>query len=144
MPRVEISDGGRAGSITYREGLHTIGFSWEFALSPALAIINGPNAREWDRLGGWASGRQEEIFQHVAGEVIRQKAGGHTADIDLEDGTITILEPARPEGAKGRGSSPCGPLDAVGELGEADRLTRWGSLARATSRRSSTSSSATA
>jgi hypothetical protein len=120
MPRVEITDGGRAGSITYREGLHTVPFSWEFAISPALAIINGPTAREWERLGGWAAGRQEEIFQHVAGEVIRQKASGHTVDLDLEAGTITVLESAPPKGRKPRGSAPGGPLDAVGELAESE------------------------
>ncbi|HZW91299.1 MAG TPA: hypothetical protein VFF12_19625 [Myxococcaceae bacterium] len=120
MPRVDISDGGRAGSITYREGLHTVTFSWEFALSPALAVINGPTAREWDQLGGWAAGRQEEIFEHVADEVIRQKASGHTADLDLEAGTITVLESAPPPGRKPRGSSPGGPLDAVGELAESE------------------------
>ena len=118
MPRVEITDGGRAGSITYREGLHTLQFDWEFALSPALVIINGPTASEWERLGDWATGRQEEIFQHVAGEVIRQKASGHGADIDLPAGTITILEGRR------RGSSPRGPLDARGEL--LDLLLREG------------------
>ena len=120
MPRVEISDGGRAGSITSRDGLQTVSFSWEFALSPALAIINGPTAREWCRLGAWAAGRQEEIFQHVAGEVIRQKARGHTADLDLEAGTITVLESAPPDGRRRRGNSPGGPLDAVGELAESE------------------------
>ena len=117
IPRVEISNGGRAGSITYREDLHTLRFDWEFALSPALVIINGPTASEWDRLGDWAAGRQEEIFQHVAGEVIRQKASGHGADIDLPAGTITILEGRR------RGSPPRRPLDAAGELqGELEEL----------------------
>ena len=121
MPRVDISDGGRAGSITYQEGLHTIDFSWEFAVSPALAVINGPTAREWDRLGGWASGRQEEIFQHVAGEVIRHKASGHTADIDLVAGTITVLESSRREERKRRGSSSRGPVDVLGgELAEGE------------------------
>src|SRR5215470_16751117 len=119
MPRVDISDGGRAGSITYREGLHTVSFSWEFALSPALAVINGPTAREWARLGEWAAGRQEEIFQHVAGEVIRQKAKDHDADIDLAAGTITVLERARRERGK-RGASPAS-RDVLGaELAEGD------------------------
>ena len=117
MPRVDISNGGRAGTITYCEGLHTVSFDWEFAMSPALAVITGPDSRAWDRLGGWASGRQEEIFDHVAREVIRQKAAGHTPEIDLAAGTITVLEQARTgTGARHRGSSPRGPLDAVGEL----------------------------
>lgn len=121
MPRVDISDGGRAGTITYREGLHSVSFDWEFSMSPALAVITGPDSRAWDRLGGWAAGRQEEIFAHVADEVIRRKATGHTPEIDLAAGTITILEqPRTGAGARPRGSSPRGPLDAVGELPEAD------------------------
>jgi hypothetical protein len=121
MPRVDISNGGRAGTITYREGLHSISFDWEFAMSPALAIVTGPDSRAWDALGGWAAGRQEEIFEHVAREVIRQKAAGHSPEIDLAAGTITVLEPARSgTGERRRGSSPRGPLDALGELAEAD------------------------
>ena len=123
MPRVEISDGGRAGTITYREGLHTATFDWEFALSPAQAILTGPSARDWARLCPWAVGRQEEIFEHVAREVIRQKADECTPEIDLAAGTITLLEPRCPaKGRKRRGSSPRGPLDAVGELAE-DEVT---------------------
>ena len=121
MQRVEISDGGRAGTVTYREGLHTVSFDWEFAMSPALAVITGPAAHAWDRLGRWAAGRQAEIFQHVAREVIRQKARGHTPDVDLAAGTITLLEPAPgAEGTRRLGSSPRGPLDPLGELAEAD------------------------
>jgi len=120
MPRVEISDGGRAGSITYREGLHSASFDWEFALSPALAIITGPAGRDWDRACPWARGRQAEIFEHVAGEVIRQKASGCRPEIDLDAGIITLLEPPQAPGRKPRGSAPGGPLDAVGELGEGE------------------------
>ena len=119
MARVEISDGGRAGNITYREGPHTASFYWEFAISPALAILTGTPARDWDRLCPWAAGRQEEIFEHVAHEVIRQKAPGCRPEIDLATGTITLREPrSTAKGRKRRGSSPRGPLDAVGELAE--------------------------
>ncbi len=121
MPRVEISDGGRAGSVTYCEGVHSADFYWEFALSPALAIITGPKAGEWERACPWATGRQAEVFAHVAGEVVRQKAPGTTPEIDLAAGTITLLEPTRTPGRKRRGKSPAGPLDAVGEL-EDDEL----------------------
>jgi hypothetical protein len=123
MPRVDISDGGRAGTITYREGLHSASFDWEFALSPALAIITGPAARDWDRACSWAHGRQAEIFELVASEVVRQKASACTPEIDLDAGTITLLEPPTPAGRKPRGAAPGGPLDAVGELGE-DELER--------------------
>ncbi|HEY1906658.1 MAG TPA: hypothetical protein VGG91_11490 [Myxococcaceae bacterium] len=116
MPRVEISDGGRAGTITYREGLDSTSFDWEFAMSPALAVITGPAGRDWDRACPWARGRQAEIFDHVAGEVIRQKASGCTPEIDLDAGTITLLEARR--GATSR--KPRGPLDPLGELAEGE------------------------
>ena len=55
---VEISNGGRAGSVTYREGRHSVSLDWEFALSPALAVISGPSSRDWDRTVLWAAGWQ--------------------------------------------------------------------------------------
>ena len=124
MPRVDIENGGRAGSLSYREGLHSASFDWEFAMSPALAIITGPASRDWDRLCPWAAGRQGEVFEHVASEVVRQKAAGCTPEIDLAAGTITLLEPEPAPGRKPRGSSPRGALDAVGELsdGEVEQL----------------------
>jgi hypothetical protein len=121
MPRVGITDGGRAGSITYSEGFHSAEFYWEFALSPALAIITGPKAGDWDRACPWAAGRQAEVFAQVADEVVRQKAPGCTPEIDLVAGTITLLEARTAPGRKRRGTSPKGPLDAVGEL-ENDEL----------------------
>ena len=120
MPRVDISDGGRAGSITYREALHSASFDWEFALSPALAMITGPKARDWDRLCPWAAGRQEEVFAYVASEVIRQKAAGCTPEIDLDAGVITLLEArATGRGQRRPGSSRV-PLDPLGELGDVE------------------------
>ncbi len=113
MARVDISDGGRAGSITYRAGRHTASFDWEFALSPALAVITGPRASEWDRVCPWAGGRQAEIFDQVAQEVIRQKAPGHRHELDLAAGVITILES---DGTR----SVASPLDPVAALGPAD------------------------
>lgn len=123
MPRVDIGNGGRGGSITYGEGQHTASLYWEFALSPALAIVTGPRASEWDGACPWAAGRQAEIFEHVAVEVVRQKVPGSRYEIDLDSGTITILEPRRRvKGRKRRGSSPRGPLDAVGELADDELL----------------------
>ena len=119
-PRVEISDGGRAGSITYREGRHTAAFDWEFALSPALAIITGPRASEWDRSCPWAVGRQAEIFEHVASEVVRQKASGCRPEIDLAAGVITILQPSGGARARRRGKKRVSPLDPAAALGDAE------------------------
>lgn len=93
-PTVEISNSGRGGSIYYREDNNTAVFDWEFAASPALALIFGPNAEVWDRRYPWAAGRQAEIYRFVGEEAIRQKASGYKLEIELDSGTITIISAA--------------------------------------------------
>jgi hypothetical protein len=89
---VEISTSGRGGSIVYREAGNTAGFDWEFALSPALALIMGAKAEHWDRRYPWAAGRQAEIYARVAADVVRQQSPGSLFDCDLASGIITIFE----------------------------------------------------
>ena len=115
-PRVEIQDGGRAGSISYHEGLHTASFSWEFASPPALAFISGPKASEWERACPWARDRQAEIYAHVAREVVRQKAPDCRFEIDLPGGVITVIQrqTAAPSSTKRR-TSVADPLAAIPE-----------------------------
>ena len=115
-PQVEISNGGRAGSVTYREGRHSVSLDWEFALSPALAIISGPSSRDWDRTCPWAAGRQAEILEHVASEVVRQKASGCGYEIDLPSGVITVLERTAATRGTPSGRKRTPTLDSVSEL----------------------------
>jgi hypothetical protein len=114
-PRVQISDGGRAGEITYHEGLRTASFSWEFGGSPALAVISGPTSREWDRACPWATGRQAEVYQHVAAEVVRQKAPGCRFEVDLAAGAITLFEREAPGRPGRRGKKSSDPLAGIPE-----------------------------
>ena len=116
-PRVEIQDGGRAGSISYHEGRHTASFYWEFASPPALAFISGSKASEWERACPWARGRQAEIYEHVAGEVVRQKAPGCRFEIDLTEGVITLSHREEPGQSSKRRASAADPL---AEIPEAD------------------------
>src|SRR5690242_19538253 len=90
-PKVEISDSGRGGSIYYREGENTITFGWEFALPPALTLIFGTEAKHWEQQYPWAAGRQKEIFEFVAEEVVRQKAPGCGYESEPATGSLTIL-----------------------------------------------------
>jgi len=92
---VEITTSGRGGSITYREGAHTIGFDWEFAMDPALALIWGPQEADWDAACPWAPGRQKSIYEYVGAEVVRQKAPGGRFEYDLERGELTIYSSNR-------------------------------------------------
>lgn len=89
---VEITQSGRGGSIYFREGLNTVAFDWEFALSPVLAEIWGTKAKSWDGTHPWAAGRQEEIFEFVAKEVVRQKTDNCAYSMDLYEGTITVFQ----------------------------------------------------
>jgi hypothetical protein len=87
---VEITTSGPGGSITYHEPPHSLRFSWEFAMSPALALIFGPSLTAWPQAAPWAAGRYEEIVTAVAREVVRQKAPGRGFSIDAETGVIEI------------------------------------------------------
>jgi hypothetical protein len=91
MPESEvtISEKFRGGSISYREGDKEIPFEWEFGGS-VLALIWGTKRLDWDRCYPWATGRQPDIYDFIAKEVIRQKAPSSKSEIDLASGTITI------------------------------------------------------
>lgn len=88
---VEITTSGPGGSILYHEPPHSLRFSWEFALSPALALIFGPSRASWAQAAPWAAAdRYEEIFAAVAREVVRQKAPGRQFSVDADTGIIEI------------------------------------------------------
>jgi hypothetical protein len=90
-PTVEITTVGRGGYIFYRDSGHTINFDWEFALPPSLALIFGTSRQHWDNNYPWASGKQAEIYEHVAEEIVRQRAPGCGFKVDLDTGTVTIM-----------------------------------------------------
>lgn len=92
MPHSEviISQRFRGGTVSYREGDHEVPFDFEFCGRDAV-IIWGTKKPCWDVCHPWAAGRQSEIYDFVAKEVIRQKAPTSNFKIDLESGTMTIL-----------------------------------------------------
>jgi hypothetical protein len=87
---VTISQKFRGGSIFYREGDKEVPFEWEFGGS-VVALIWGTKGQDWDRCHPWAAGRQPEVYDFVAKEVIRQKAPTSNFEIDLTAGMITVL-----------------------------------------------------
>jgi hypothetical protein len=89
-PRVIITEEGRSGSVIYEEDGRRITGWWEFAGGDAIALVNMGGATEWRNGHSWAVERRTDILRIVAGEVVRQKAGGCKADIDEEGGWITI------------------------------------------------------
>lgn len=88
--RVTITEQGRSGSVIYEEEGRRITGWWEFGGGDALALVHLGGLPEWERAHPWAVPHREAILQLVAGEVVRQKAAGCTADIDAETGWITL------------------------------------------------------
>ena len=99
-PVVDIDISGRGGGMTYREGEHTVSFSWEFGMAPEIVLIWGPTRAGWDSQYPWAVGRQSAIYDFVGAEVVRQKVPDGAFESDLDQGFLTILNET---GARARG-----------------------------------------
>lgn len=91
VPKVEISQSGRGGTIYYAEGGSRLSFDWEFSMTGTTIFV--PTPEQWD---GWcessgfpeAKGRRDEILSFVAVETIRQKTSG--ANYELRENWIEI------------------------------------------------------
>jgi hypothetical protein len=112
-PVVDITTTGRGGGITYREREQEIPFDWEFAMSPAVALVWGPPRDEWDTRYPWAAGRQASIYEFVGAEVVRQKAPDGGFEYDLALGHLTILNAT---GARAQGHAAKRAAAAADEL----------------------------
>ncbi|HEY4366185.1 MAG TPA: hypothetical protein VGN07_03055 [Steroidobacteraceae bacterium] len=92
---VVINSSGAGGSIEYREGDNVVGFGWEFAMPPTIALIFGPSALAWKHQAPWAADHRAEIFDNVGREVVRQRAPQGEFVADLERGIIEIYSRKR-------------------------------------------------
>ena len=86
---VHVITHGRDGEILYIEKGNTCRFYWEFLGGDAVVGVTFPKKDKWDTAIPWAAGRQDEIMQKVAREVVRKKAPGHK--IRWADGSFEIL-----------------------------------------------------
>lgn len=92
VPKVEISQSGRGGTIYYAEGDSRLSFDWEFSMTGTTIFV--PTPGQWDRwcdASGFAEakGRRDEILPFVAVETTRQKTSG--ARFEISDNWIEIL-----------------------------------------------------
>jgi hypothetical protein len=87
---VTITERGREGHITYREGLREVSGYHEFGGGDVVAIVSMGSVDEWRARHGWAVDRRAEILRHVAAEVIRQRAPSCSAQIDEARGDILL------------------------------------------------------
>jgi hypothetical protein len=79
--QITITESGRSGSISYREGTLELHFDWEFG-GTCLAVITGESLRRLRDTGGLSAEQAREILEFVAQQAVAQKAPGHPFDID--------------------------------------------------------------
>ncbi len=90
--QVEITQAGRGGTITYREGRgRRLAFGWEFSTVGVDIFI--PTPEQWEALAGrprkgWLRGRRQEILARVVEDILRQKAPN--AAVKIEDSWIEL------------------------------------------------------
>lgn len=81
-----------SGYVSYREGLRSISFYWEFGGGDIVAIVWIGEDSVWERQHAWAVARKREILGRVAREIVRQRAPTCVADIDEAGGYIYVRE----------------------------------------------------
>ncbi len=106
MRKVNITQEGRSGAVTYEEDQGRITGWWEFAGGDALALISMGSASEWRHGHPWAVDHRAGILRFVADEVIRQKAPGCYAVIEEESGMITLYQGPAPAGRTAASETP--------------------------------------
>lgn len=81
-PRIEVSQSGRSGHVTYVEGLHRASFYFEFGGGDCIAWLSVPGADDWVRETGLAVDRRDDVLRFVAERVHRDHAGGRRWTIE--------------------------------------------------------------
>ena len=89
---VIVAQGGRGGTVHYREADGCIPMSWEFGGNDVVAIIYFEKDAIWRGQYPWAAGRRSEIVRRVADEMVRQKAPRCEAEIDEQSGWINLRQ----------------------------------------------------
>ena len=99
--QVDITENGRAGTVTYRDGAGTLSFYWEFGGGDVVAIIQVNDAAAWSAGRSWTAGERAGILRFVADEVIHRKAPGCRAEIDDGKGGILLRQVGTPPPLRG-------------------------------------------
>ena len=80
-PRLEYSQDGRGGTVTYIAGTTKINFDWEFAGGAGVAIIFIPEEKFWLAHTHTPVSARNSILTFVAKQVIGDKAPGCVYEI---------------------------------------------------------------
>lgn len=120
-PSVTITESGREGAVTYREGSRGITGYQEFGGASVVAIVSMGSVEDWRSRHPWALDRRMQILQYIADEVIRQKAPGCSADINEASGDIVL----RKAGASAAGLVRAARSSGAGVGAGADADAHW-------------------
>jgi hypothetical protein len=123
-PEVTIAESGRESSITYREGSRAITGYQEFGGANVVAIVSMGSVDDWRARHAWAVDRRAQILRYVAGEVIRQRAPGCSAEINDASGDIVLRKAGSAVDAM-RVAAPSGVTTATAARDDASWVFRF-------------------
>ena len=92
--RLECVPTGRDGFIFYHEGSQAIPLYWEYGGGDVVVIVRMLDPDKFGLKYPWAVGREREIFERIAQEVIQQQAPTCRAKIDEKSFCIIFKEKA--------------------------------------------------
>lgn len=87
---VTVTQHGREGQVTYRDGLRTIVGYQEFGGADVVAIVSMGSPNDWRARHAWAVDQRATILRFIADELIRQWAPSCAAEIDEARGDILL------------------------------------------------------
>lgn len=82
--RIEVSQDGRSGHVTYVEGALRASFHFEFGGGDCIAWLSVPTVNDWTRETGLPADRRDEVLRFVAERVHRDHAGSARYTIDAD------------------------------------------------------------
>ena|SRR5436190_23892003 len=89
---VECEPVGSSGYFFYHEGSRELPLYWEYGGGDVVVIVRADDPSKFATKHPWINGREKEILERVAGEVIRRRAPGCRPDIDESAFCIYVRE----------------------------------------------------
>jgi hypothetical protein len=89
---VECEPAGQCGYFFYHEDARELSFYWEYGAGDVVVIVRADDPTRLTTRHPWIIGREREILQRVADEVVRRRAPTCTAEIDEKTFSIYVRE----------------------------------------------------
>jgi hypothetical protein len=89
---VECEPAGQSGYFFYHEGTRELPLYWEYGGGDIVVVVRADDASKLTTRHPWIVGREREILERVAGEVVRRRAPTCRAEIDEKAFSIYVRE----------------------------------------------------